>query len=278
MEKVAPSAAQDNPEQKDPKPVDAGPRWYVLLQGSDADVGRLEALIAREPDSPWKIGRDREGKPSLESAGFNGLEAEAVLREAKRTLAILSGLARVHHRAFASVHAGNVFRIHSDGRRHAFLFCEAAIILCEATVHATATVTRADGTVVAVSPPPPPPALVQSLESEGTGPTDATLARALEIFAGSKPDWPTLYRVMEIIKVGCRQKMRTWATEADLDRFGAASNRPEISGDGARHALLPGGPPKARPMTLREGDDLVRGLLRRWIAEREADLSAKGGA
>jgi hypothetical protein len=55
-----------------------------------------------------------------------------------------------------------------------------------------------------------------------------------------------------------------WVSAADLSAFRASANRPDVSGDQARHARMPGAPPK-RTMTLTEARQIINVLVTAWL-------------
>jgi hypothetical protein len=116
--------------------------------------------------------------------------------------------------------------------------------------------------------PPPPPA----------GPTFIALAATnsdvwelLTIFrrADGKPDWVDLYKIYEIIKVavgGGREGLCAtgWTDKSTLSAFTGSADRPDVSGDLARHARMSGGPPK-QIMDLAEARMYIRRLAHAWL-------------
>ncbi|MGW6791880.1 hypothetical protein [Streptomyces chartreusis] len=95
------------------------------------------------------------------------------------------------------------------------------------------------------------------------------MAEALEILGMPSVSltWIDLYKVYEIVRdsAGSEQalKAKTWVPDGELSAFKASANRPDVSGSGARHARMGGGPPKLT-MTLAEGEDFIRRLVVAW--------------
>jgi hypothetical protein len=54
------------------------------------------------------------------------------------------------------------------------------------------------------------------------------------------------------------------ATKDEISAFTASANRPDISGDGARHARMAGGPPK-RTMPIEQARQFISNLVRMWM-------------
>jgi len=54
------------------------------------------------------------------------------------------------------------------------------------------------------------------------------------------------------------------ATKDEISAFTGSANRPDVSGLGARHARLDGGPPR-RTMTELQAREFIGRLLRAWM-------------
>lgn len=85
-------------------------------------------------------------------------------------------------------------------------------------------------------------------------------------------DWPTLYKVYEIVRdsfggQAALVRHAPWTTKAEITAFAGSANRPDVSGEGARHARLGGDPPR-RTMSLHEGREFIGRLARHWIDDR----------
>lgn len=119
---------------------------------------------------------------------------------------------------------------------------------------------------VVVSPPPPP------------GPSYVALAVAnpdvrevLTILGRTDQSigWVDLYKIYEIVRdaLGGSQPALIatgWTNEHNLKAFTGSANRPDVSGNGARHARQPGGPPK-RTMDLATAQGYIREMARSWM-------------
>jgi hypothetical protein len=118
---------------------------------------------------------------------------------------------------------------------------------------------------VAPAPPPAPkgPEYFELIA------THSVVGEVLEILGGSSVSltWVDLYKVYEIIRhdVGNDKALnaKVWVTDGDISAFTASANRPDISQSEARHARMPGEPPK-RTMTLAQGEDFIRRLVVAW--------------
>jgi hypothetical protein len=91
----------------------------------------------------------------------------------------------------------------------------------------------------------------------------------LRLLGRRRLDWYDIYKLKEIIEgaAGGPKAIAAqgWATKADLDRVGASSNHPGISGDGARHARYKGTPNAANTISLEDATNLIVELARRWV-------------
>jgi hypothetical protein len=82
--------------------------------------------------------------------------------------------------------------------------------------------------------------------------------------------WGDLYKVYEIVtdalggkRAGEKRIVDAgWATMTQLGSFGLSANHPDISGDDARHARMPGAPPTSKAMSSDDAQRLVLHLTR----------------
>jgi hypothetical protein len=105
---------------------------------------------------------------------------------------------------------------------------------------------------------------------------NATVQGVLQLLArlAQEPDWYDLYKVYELIYYDAgRSLVNTWGGLRRVRRFTESANRPEVSGDLARHAVLPGEPSGAT-MTLSEAVQLIHELVEAWI---DCKLEAEQG-
>ncbi|MDR3664388.1 MAG: hypothetical protein ACLP75_07055 [Mycobacterium sp.] len=98
--------------------------------------------------------------------------------------------------------------------------------------------------------------------------TNSDVAEALEFMGATEPlGWVDLRKVYEIINDSIPRKIYKmgWTTRARLSAFTGSADRPDVSGREARHARLPGLPPR-HTMTLAEGRSYVSDLVTKWLA------------
>jgi hypothetical protein len=116
------------------------------------------------------------------------------------------------------------------------------------------------------APPPPGPEYVELAKN------NRDVGEALKILGKENPslDWNDLYKVYEIVRanVGNEETLiaKDWVPKDDIKAFTASANRPDISGDEARHARVSSSPPRrTRPMTRSEAQQLITKLVGRWV-------------
>ncbi|GAA2329098.1 hypothetical protein [Dactylosporangium salmoneum] len=107
---------------------------------------------------------------------------------------------------------------------------------------------------------------------------NADVAEVLTILGngGMALTWVELYKVYEIIRENLLPRRIAdvcSATDPELKAFTASANRPDISGGAARHARLPGLPPK-RIMSLGHARAFVGQLVVDWIDGLARDAPA----
>jgi hypothetical protein len=108
------------------------------------------------------------------------------------------------------------------------------------------------------TPVPPGPKDIELAQSH------PDVAEVLSVLGKDSPslDWFDLYKVYEIVRdnVGGEAALsgKDWLPKRDIKAFTVSANRPDISGDQARHARSSGPPPKrTRPMTLSEAQQMI---------------------
>jgi len=77
-----------------------------------------------------------------------------------------------------------------------------------------------------------------------------------------------MWKVHEIVRHNIRPATATslgWATAGDVSAFTASANRPDVSGQRARHARVTGVPPR-RSMSEKVGRQFVSSLVAAWVA------------
>ncbi len=123
----------------------------------------------------------------------------------------------------------------------------------------------------------PPDPVVDQLRDSGTAhalaavaSNDASVDDALRFWETKPRTFGTLYKVYEVIRqdAGGAMVKSGWATQAEVNRFRASANRPELSGDDARHARHSGPPPTLKPMTQDEAAELIARVLRHWLLSK----------
>lgn len=99
--------------------------------------------------------------------------------------------------------------------------------------------------------------------------TNTSAGVVLRLLGQRELDWVNLYRILDYVAHESKGKKgivkAQLATDDEIDRFGAAANRIEVSGDDARHGPMRGTPP-TRAMTLAEGRAFIRRLVKDWLA------------
>jgi len=146
----------------------------------------------------------------------------------------------------------------TDGKNHHFA---AANLEARARATAAAVVIGPDGQ-------PKPDRHRPGLAGLQFASTRPEVAEVLDIMGRAEPlGWVDLYKVHEIIRDAIKPKKiykLGWATKAEDSAFTESANQPDASGGGARHARMPGLPPK-RKMSLVEGRSYVSNLVTTWL-------------
>jgi hypothetical protein len=232
------------------------------LRGDSFDLSILAELFP-SPNDP-AVGVD-DGGYYLTSAALGDdlvTDGGAMHAAAASLLRQVNGAARLMSGSFRTVELAGHFT-DGSGRQHAVALAGCA----EARAHVSA--------VVGPSPvPPAAPGYVQLADKH------PEVREVLEILGKPGPtlDWFDLYKVYEIVgdhvasgpdpaKRQSRQNALIntgWVSKEDLSAFTGSADRPDVSGDAARHARMPGDPPK-RTMSIEDARLMIAVLVRRWL-------------
>lgn len=224
----------------------------------------LDVLTWEFPSGEPHVGKDEDSQPYyLSSERLDELFAmpTELHKAASALLTQLNGLARAMTDDFRPVRL--VGRYSRDG-------CDVQQIIMSDTAEMreqAMSITAVVGGVVQQRPTPG----IRYL----TAATNADVADALRILGENESalTWVELYKVYEIVRenlLPLRIADVCSATDLEVKAFTASANRPDVSGGAARHARLPGLPPK-RIMSLGSARafigqlvvDLIDGLTRR---------------
>jgi hypothetical protein len=210
-----------------------------------------DGICLERPESGW----------TLKESGFEAKSHEDVFNRALwlvEWLNAFGGIAEPSYRpiSFASVHCGPHGTLASFG--------------------ATVSVRDRDFLASNVSPPPP---LTKEILAHGL--KDADAREALRFYAASR-DAFSLYKVLEIVsesllpprkpreggRIFRALKKTDWIEPLGLASLLETLNNPTFAGEHARHGLPePPRDPAARPLSLPDAEECVRGILLRWLAQ-----------
>ena len=248
------------------------PRWRVRLKGEDPD---LEDLILLFTSPALRVIRDGDAF-FLEAAALEDLSASVdVLAAAGDLILLLNGVAKVRQAGCREVQLdGHVVEFTESGgkkyslvtggsitprgrREHQVVFAQSAQI--RARAYAPTITVEGQESV------PPQPGSLETDRWADLARRDPDVAEALAIFGSQPHDWVNLYKVYEIVNRRADIVGDGWASTKAIDRFKRTANHPGAGGQDARHARSNVQPPP-KPMTLGEGDGLIRTILTRWLS------------
>lgn len=102
-----------------------------------------------------------------------------------------------------------------------------------------------------------------------TASKNASAAAVLRRFGSGDLDFVNLYRILDDIRDACggldQIVARGLATRAEIHRFTATANHPQVLGDQSRHGGAGGPVPKTAPMTEAEARSFIRGVAQAWL-------------
>lgn len=240
-------------------------QWEVQLIG---DRARLERLAPRFTSRELTIA-ENGGEFVLQSSRFEALTDSAEVSDAADRMAtLLSGAAQVWLGSGRPISSGMVYRIRDDGRRDKFVQLSAVLYSVKPNALLGYTFEGEDGR----RPADQPGDLVRGTMNLSLW--HEPVRRALRLRNVADIDWAGLYRVLEVIEedLGKTVSATGWTTEDERERFRYSANSRAASGDAARHGR--DGRPSHRltPMSIRDGQEFVDEVLRRWIRKKLEEL------
>jgi hypothetical protein len=235
--------------------------WRAYIEGDEND---LQDLVELFPDGDPSIGHEADSGYYISSASLEDDNGAVNHEMAAKLLTTINGIARVQSTAYRPVHLTGTYRS-PDGKQSVVILVDSIEVRAR----------MGTPTILTDGVPQPAP------ESEGgryfkVAEADTDAADIFRIMAASKRelDWIDIYKVWEIVEktVGGKNQVaaKGWLTKSDIERLTASANHPEISGDNARHARMPGTPGQHRVMTLAEANTLIRELVSAWVESRHA--------
>jgi len=186
-----------------------------------------------------------------------GDDHTGLLTRAREILAQMDGSALLANGQHHPVKVAGSIR-DQGGRQHAVIAMDAI----EAR-------SRVSAVLVSVGDEPPEPSTPPARAAMDAASTNTSAGVVLQLLGQRELDWVNLYRILDYVAHECGGKKSVvkaqLATNDEIDRFGAAANRIEVSGDDVRRGPMKGTPP-TRSMTLAEGRAFIRRLVTDWLA------------
>jgi len=230
--------------------------WRANLSGDKSDLTMLaEALSGTD----CEVSRRGEGFV-LKSELFDPADSgDTVRRIAEEIAAVLSGASMALLGTTRRFEIGGLVRVDDDGRQHAYIFADSAVITMRA-FPATIIVTHPDGSVETSRPADP---LNQWMPLSIRNPK---VAAALRIRARGPLDWDDVVRVLEVVQSAGIPvaNFPNAPSSSRLERLSKTANSVHALGDYSRHPGRDYAPP-AIPASLEEARTLVDQLLRAWL-------------
>jgi hypothetical protein len=235
--------------------------WRALLDGDITDLEELSQSINSDELSITKF----DNKYYLSSKALSDAKDCEELWPVLYNYAIyISAIANLLLDSRRNITINSLENIDLEGKRH--IFMPTLSFEVNARVgFATLSVRNQDGTIheehISGS----------SKELFDIGIREEAVAKVYRLIALKGLDWVNLFRVYEILRhdIGGEGNIVTkgWATTTQLSAFRSGANRPDVSGDDARHGVLPGPPPK-NTMDLSKARIFIKGLVRNWLDEK----------
>jgi len=229
--------------------------WRIRLEGTEECLSSLPRFL---PSSC--IVSMEDGETYLDSPLFvNSMEAKALMEIGGQLLDAANLLAILRIPQWTAVRCDAASRLREDGSVLNVKLLSAKIT-ASATLTASPTVIRADGSIDA-----PPQSPSHHDEADLVTENRSLRTALLLLRTGS---WVSLYSAYEIVRdaVGGERSLRqlNWVSGSLLTRFTRTAQSPTVLGIEARHGVEVGSPP-SDPMHLPKAKRLVADLICRWI-------------
>ncbi len=233
------------------------------LLGHDFDLADLVEIF--ETGEPC-VGKDQDGY-YLTSAELEAVSGDVgqMQRVGRQLVERINGVGWMLRTTFQPVELADHFEedAGSGVQHHQVL---SADVSARSRISASVLVVGEDGST---SPLPAPK--TKSVDYVALSKTHTEVAEVLKLLGASADPlgWVELYKVYEVVRdhAGGDKGMQGegWTTRAEISAFTGSANRPDVSGDGARHARATGDTPPKRTMGLSEGQAFIRKLARVWM-------------
>lgn len=223
--------------------------WRAGLEGEPLDLDALVEQLASE--TQVRVVRDCAGVWLEGTALDSSPDSSSAYAAARELLPVVNGAAVAHDSGFRPVRLSDVV---TDGSvRHVF-----ASARLEGRSRLTASLTVHDAEGNAITGPSVRPALAAAVEAATRAPV---VREALALLSQPELGWFQIYKLYEILKEDV--DLTTLGSAADWKALTASANKPNVSGDAARHARGGAGIPK-RTMTLGEAQTFIKAAVAKW--------------
>jgi len=228
--------------------------WWAKLQG---DKRGLELLQEHLSMSNNRIIIDGSFHYLRLGCYPEDISPDILHEKTRHLLAVLNGAAKLRFGKFAEVSSHVVIKFNDDGTKIGY----GNLTLLERSF--------------ALTLPPLPDRLIESWVHLGSN--YELVERALTLYGSLNKNWQSLYKVLEVIEddLGGERELenRRWVSRTRLKRFKWTANSFKAIGHQARHATTNKEPP-ASPMSLNDAEELIQGILKNWLAMKNANESA----
>lgn len=235
-------------------------RWSVELIGEPADLD----LLSQCQLNGAKIVSNGHGTWTCDVVSAGDVSVDDLLVEVGRRLALAYGSIRLMRGHSPIVRVGSVTRTDPEGRVATIIRPVGFATVNFSAIDPTIVVVDDCGQIVSSSPPPNPYEDPMAL-----GFADKQVEKALRLLSTCPVGHYTdLYRIFEVVKGDLGDEDAIIAAELtsrnQLKRFTGSSQSVAVAGDLARHGHTFYAPP-GNPMSPRQADEFLRGLVRKWI-------------
>ena len=224
-------------------------KWYVEVDGETVDLEKLVAIQIKTKFQFIKI----QDRFFIRSGSFNDCEyIEDVLKQGEEIIKVINGISEVNLGLNSKIRILGATIIDEEVKNIVKNYREDCF---NATISIRTELNDESK---------PENSMENWIELSEI---DENIRKVFRLLNYGLDSFVNMYRIYEIIRndLGKSYLKILEIDKSEIDRFTGSANRPDASGELARHGYLPGEPMKQPPMRLGEANNFVYEMIYKWI-------------
>ena len=224
-------------------------KWYIEVDGETGDLERLVAIQIKNKFQFLKI----QDRFFIKYKKFDDCEhIEDVLRQGEEIIKIINGISEVNLGLNGKIKVVGAIIIDEEIKNIVKNYREDCF---NATISIRTEINDESK---------PENSIENWIELSET---DENIRKVFRLLSYGLDSFVNMYRIYEIIRndLGKSYLKILEIDKSEIDRFTGSANRPDASGELARHGHLPGEPMNKPPMRLGEANNFVYEMIYKWI-------------